>query len=211
MENVNFLQIFELKLFLQNQVNSFFAFFLQIPLRAAERKIFLYHMTHCSVKRSMKKQKLVTVQQYYGSYFWIKVQDPPPRRQGFHKFFNFLNFFNFFNFFILFRTRKFLRTHKFYFRIHNFSRQAKFLELEIFHPIIYYLRLRLLTWEITCKIFSSKSWNIRHSLIEIDPLITNMVVPLRGDVPVRSCASPKVPVQNVWAKYTSKIFIFQTW
>ena len=39
----------------------------------------------------------------------------------------------------------------------------------------------------------------------------NMVVPLRIDLAVRSCAAPKVPVQNVWQKYTSKISIFQTW
>ncbi|KAF0138101.1 MAG: hypothetical protein FD143_3719, partial [Ignavibacteria bacterium] len=43
---------------------------------------------------------------------------------------------------------------------------------------------------------------ITHSLVEFDPLITNMVVPLRGDVPVRSCAAPKVAVENVWAEYT---------
>ena len=35
--------------------------------------------------------------------------------------------------------------------------------------------------------------------------------PLRGDLPVRSCAAPNVPVENVWAKYTSITFIFQTW
>ena len=47
-------------------------------------------------------------------------------------------------------------------------------------------------------------------MVEVDPLITNMLVPLRAYVPVRSCAAPKVPIQNVWAKYTPKIFIFQT-
>ena len=28
--------------------------------------------------------------------------------------------------------------------------------------------------------------------------------PLSGDLPVRSCVASKVPVENVWAKYTSK-------
>ena len=90
-------------------------------------------------------------------------------------------------------------------RVHNFF------SLENFHPFLDYLRLGLFTWKITCEIFYSNSGNITHSPLEFDPLITNMVVPLRGDVPVRSCAAPKVPVENVWAKYTSKIFIFQTW
>ena len=53
-----------------------------------------------------------------------------------------------------------------------------------------------------CKILSSKSGNIRHILVVLEPLITNMMVPLGGDVHVRSCALPKIPVQNVWAKYT---------
>ena len=44
------------------------------------------------------------------------------------------------------------------------------------------------------------SGNITHSLVEFDPLIANMLVPLRGYLPVRSCAAPKVPVENVWAK-----------
>ena len=59
--------------------------------------------------------------------------------------------------------------------------------------------------------FSSKSGFITNILVEFDPLITNMVVPLRGDVSVRSYAAPNVLVENVWAKYTSIIFIFQIW
>ena len=62
-----------------------------------------------------------------------------------------------------------------------------------------------------CKILSSKSWTITNFQVEVDALVTNMVVPLRGDLPVRSCAAAKVPVQNVYAKYTSKIFISPTW
>ena len=55
------------------------------------------------------------------------------------------------------------------------------------------------------------SGTITHSLVEFDPRITNMVGPLRGDHTVRSSAAPNAPVENVRAKYTSKIFIFQTW
>ena len=56
--------------------------------------------------------------------------------------------------------------------------------------------------KITCKIFSSKSGNITHIQVEFEPLITNLVVPQRGDVPVRSCLVPKDTVENVWTKYT---------
>ena len=48
--------------------------------------------------------------------------------------------------------------------------------------------------------FSSKSLNITHSLLEFDPVITNMVVPLRGDLPLERGAASKVNVQNVWTK-----------
>ena len=51
-----------------------------------------------------------------------------------------------------------------------------------------------------CKIFSSNSANITHSPLEVEPLITNMVVPLRGAVRVRSCATPKVPIEQCMGK-----------
>ena len=115
---------------------------------------------------------------------------PPPRRIGFTNFFH-VNFYTHINFlgYIIFHLRQNSK-------IRNFS---------------FYLRLSLFTWEIMCKIFSSNSGNITDSRVELGPMITNMVVPIRGDLHVRSCAVPNAPVQNESAKYTSKIFIFQTW
>ena len=85
--------------------------------------------------------KILIQKQQYGSYFWHSYRTPPPpRRRGFSKF-----FFKFF-----FRTRKFLRIHKFF-------TVGKLLRLRNFSS---YLRLRLFIQKITCKIFSSKSGNI---------------------------------------------------
>ena len=122
------------------------------------------------------------------------IATPPPRRIGIHKkSFSHENFYG----------------HKFFTRTFV-PHYGNFQHIEIFHSFLDYFRLGLFTWKIRCTVFSWKSGNITHILVEFEPLITNMVVPLRGDLPVRSCAAPKVPLQNVWAKYTGNIFVFQT-
>ena len=63
-------------------------------------------------------------------------------------------------------------------------------------------------FDISCFMTSG---NLTNFLVAFEALITNLLVSLRGNLPLRSCASPNVPVENVSAKYTSKVFIFQTW
>ena len=46
------------------------------------------------------------------------------------------------------------------------------------------------------------SGNITDNPVEFGPLITNIVVALRADLPLRSCAASNVHVQNVCEKYT---------
>ena len=57
LKTFNFLYIFQLELFLKNQMNVFSPFFLQSLVRADERKIVMYDMTHGSIGKSMKKKK----------------------------------------------------------------------------------------------------------------------------------------------------------
>ena len=100
-----------------------------------------------------------------------------------------------------FRTRKFLRTHK-WLRVHNFSPQGKFKYLNFFLPFLDYLRLRLFTWKFTCQIFLRSVAILHIFWYRSTPLLRNLVVSHSGDVPMRSCAVPDVPVENLWAKYT---------
>ena len=55
MKILNFPLIFELKLFVKNRLKCFSPFFLEIHVRADERKIALYQMPHSPFKKPMKK------------------------------------------------------------------------------------------------------------------------------------------------------------
>ena len=55
-----------------------------------------------------------------------------------------------------------------------------------------------------CKFISSKSGNTTHILVQFDPPITNIVVPKRADLPVRSCEEP-IPCTKCIGKIREKL------